>query len=362
MDRAHDRTSVNLDDVAALERGDPYGVRHVLAEFAAQCRVARGLRPEPRPQATTPRLVTVAAMGGSAASGDLLAACAAETLDVPVLVHRGYGLPPSARPDTLVIATSYSGDTAETISAAQAAIERRTPLVVVTAGGELARLAATRGVPQVTLPSGLMPRMALGYLFFPQVEILRAVELGVATETEVEESLDVVEALGKELGPERPVDLNPAKQLAQAIGGGLAVIYGGPTTAVSAYRWKTDIEENAKVLATAGVLPEMNHNEIEAWSAPGARRLHAVFLRDAGEPREIERRFAILRELIGDDAGGLSEMWARGRGRVSRLLSLAVLGQWVSYYLALLRRVDPWTVPRLDEFKRRMAAPGRDCH
>jgi glucose/mannose-6-phosphate isomerase len=361
MDRAHDRASVNLDDVAMLERGDPYDARRVLAEFAAQCRVARGLRAEPRPRAGTPRLITVAAMGGSAASGDLLAACAAETLDVPVLVHRGYGLPSTARPDTLVIATSYSGDTAETVSAARVALERPTPMVVVTAGGELAQLAASHGVPRVALPGGLMPRMALGYLFFPQLEILRAVGLSVAREDEIEEALDVVEALGKEVAPERPAAFNPAKQLAQAIGGRLAVIYGGPTTAVSAYRWKTDFEENAKVLATAGVLPEMNHNEIEAWGEPGSRGLHLVLLRDAGEPREIERRFAVLRELIADGAGGFSETWARGQGRVARLLSLALLGQWVSYYLALLRDVDPWTVPRLDEFKRRMASPARDC-
>jgi glucose/mannose-6-phosphate isomerase len=352
---------MNLDDVARIERCDPYDARRVLAEFPAQCRAARGLRAAPAPHAATPRLVMVAAMGGSAASGDLLAACAADTLDVPVLVHRGYGLPPAAGQDTLVIAASYSGDTVETVSAAEAAIVRRTPIVVVTAGGELARLAASKGAPRVTLPSGLMPRMALGYLFFPQLEILRSVGLSVATDGEVEEALDVMEALGKEVAPERPAAVNPAKQLALAIGGRLAVIYGGPTTAVSAYRWKTDFEENAKVLATAGVLPEMNHNEIEAWGEPGSRALHLVLLRDAGESAEIGRRFAVLRDLIGNGAGGLSETWTRGQGRVARLLSLALLGQWVSYYMALVRDVDPWTVPRLDEFKRRMATPSRDC-
>jgi glucose/mannose-6-phosphate isomerase len=131
-------------------------------------------------------------------------------------------------------------------------------------------------------------------------------------------------------------------------------VYGGPVTGLLAYRWKTDLEENAKSFAIAGALPEMNHNEIEAWRSPGARDVHAVFLRDADEPPEIARRFAVMRELIGPVAGGVSECHSRGRGKLARLLSLVYLGQWTSYYVAVLREQDPWPIPILDELKRRM--------
>jgi glucose/mannose-6-phosphate isomerase len=244
------------------------------------------------------------------------------------------------------------------LSAVEVAIARGMPLVVVTAGGSLADLAARQGVPRVTLPSGLMPRMALGYLFFPALGILRSVGLDIVPDAAVAEALDAVEVLAAELAPERPVAVNEAKRLALAIGPRLPAIYGGPDTGPVAYRWKTDVEENAKTFALAGTLPEMNHNEIEAWRPPGASALHLLLLRDRAEPPEIARRFAVLRALVGAAAGGVSESWTRGTSRLARLLSLAYVGQWTSYYLALLRQVDPWPVPLLDEVKRRMRVQG----
>ena len=347
---------MTLDEPGTFARVDPHDARRVLAAFPEQCRVAVRLRPTPAPSVKTPRLVVVAGMGGSAAGGDLLAACGADRLDVPVLVHRGYGLPALAGKDALVVASSYSGDTAEVLSAVEVALARGVPVVVLTAGGKLAEVALGQKLPHVALPAGLMPRMALGYLFFPTLNILASLGLPVATEDEIAEALDTVEALGRELGPERVTAENEAKRLALAVGPRLPAIYGGPTTGPVAYRWKTDFEENVKAFALAGALPEMNHNELEAWRAPGARGMHIVLLRDREEAPEIERRFAVLRELIAPAADGISESWTRGSGRLARLLSLTHLGQWVSYYVAVLRGVDPWTVPLLDELKRRLGS------
>ncbi|MBI4637343.1 MAG: bifunctional phosphoglucose/phosphomannose isomerase [Candidatus Rokubacteria bacterium] len=349
---------MTLDDVMAFERVDLHNARDVLAGFPKQCRQALGLEAEPALSIAPPRLVIVAGMGGSAASGDLLAACAADRLEVPILVHRGYGLPSVAVGGTLVIASSYSGETAEVRSAAEAALVRGLPLVAVTAGGGLGALARARGLPRVTLPAGLMPRMALGYLFFPVLGLLRSAGLRVAGDAEVAEALATVEALAAELAPERPAAANEAKRLALGIGRRLPVVYGGPDTAAIAYRWKTDFEENAKAFALAGSVPEVCHNEIEAWLPPSAGELHPVLLRDRDEPPEVARQFALLRELIGSAAGGLTESWSRGSGRLARLLSLVYLGQWASYYLAILRGMDPWSVPLLDELKRRMGRDG----
>ncbi len=350
---------MSLDRPEVYDRADPHRARAILAAFPEQCRQALRLRPEPARPCPRPRVVVVAGMGGSAASGDLLAACAADRLAVPVLVHRGYGLPAVADEHALVIASSYSGETAETLSAAETALGRGCRVAVVTSGGRLGALAGRQGLVRVAVPTGLMPRLALGFLFFPLLAVLRLADLTVVKDDEVDEALHVVGALAGELAPARPAAANEAKRLALDIGDRLPVVYGGPVTGPAAYRWKTDFEENAKAFAVAGTLPEMNHNEIEAWSGPLARQLHLVLLRDRGESAEIARRFALVRELVGGAAGGVSEAWTRGTGLLARLLALLYLGQWTSFYLAVLRAVDPWPVPVLDAFKGRLAGGPR---
>jgi glucose/mannose-6-phosphate isomerase len=358
VDGGHGERDVTvLDDSAALARLDPHGARNVLADFPAQCRRACTLASTPLFRAARPRAVVVAGMGGSAAGGDLLAVSAAESVDVPVLVHRGYGLPAVAGPHAVVIASSYSGETAEVLSAFDVALARKVPVVAVTAGGPLAERAIAARQPRVALPPGLMPRMALGYLFFPVLRLLAGCGIQVAPPDEIEEALGTLETFARELVPERSAGDNEAKRLAQSIGDRLPAVYGGPATGPAAYRWKTDIEENAKTFALAGALPEMNHNEIEAWRSHGAKDMHVVLLRDRGEAPEIARRFRILRDLVGPSAGGVSEAWGRGEGRLARLLTLTYLGQWTSYYLAILHERDPWSVPLLDEMKRRMRTP-----
>jgi glucose/mannose-6-phosphate isomerase len=347
-----------LDDPRALARIDRHDSGRILAEFPLQCRHARGLRAAPVPATPRPRVVVMAGMGGSAVGGDVVAACAAESVDVPILVHRGYGLPAAAGRDALVVASSYSGETVEVLSAVEVALARRVPVVAITSGGALGALAARMGLPRVTLPDGLMPRMALGYLVFPALAVLDGCGVPVATEGEVDEALEVITAQAADLAPAIVTDKNEAKRLALGIGGRLPAVYGGPLTGPAAYRWKTDLEENAKMLAVAGTVPEMNHNEIEIWRGPGARGLHAVLLREDGEPAEIARRFTLLRELLDPAAGGVSEAWARGRGRVARRLAHGHRGPGVSYNHAMLHETDPWPVPMLTEVKRRLGDGG----
>jgi glucose/mannose-6-phosphate isomerase len=350
---------MTLDDLSRLASVDPHGARHALSTFPEQCRRAATLTPSPPAALPRPRAVLIAGMGGSASGGDLLAACAVDRLDVPVVVHRGYGLPGFVGTHDLVIATSYSGDTEETLSAAATALDRGARLVAVTSGGRLAALVAARRLPSVALPPDLMPRMALGYLLFPLVAVLRAADLAVVKNGEIDETLHVLEAMAAELRPENPTAGNEAKRVALALGDRMPVVYGGAVTGAVAYRWKTDLEENGKTLAISGALPEMNHNEIEAWRNPATARLHLVLLRDDGEPAPIARRFAFLRELTTPIAGGITEVHARGTSHLARVLSLAYLGQWVSYYVAISRGVDPWVVPTLDALKAHLRTASR---
>jgi glucose/mannose-6-phosphate isomerase len=347
---------MRLDDIQAIHRIDRHDTRRVLGEFPIQCQRARQLDAAPAITVARPRLIVMVGMGGSAAGADLLATCASETADVPLLVHRGYGLPAAAGREAVVIASSYSGETAEVLSAVEVALARRVPVIAITSGGALAALARRHGLPLVALPDGLMPRMALGYLVFPALGALTACGVAVASEADIDEALQVVTGQATDLGPDVDGDKNEAKRLAGAIGRRLPAIYGGPLTGTAAYRWKTDLEENAKLLAVAGAVPEMNHNEIEVWRSPGAHELHAVLLREDQESPEIARRFTLMRELLAPTSGGVSEAWARGRSRLARLLSLVYLGQWVSYYAAMLRDTDPWPVPMLTEVKERLGS------
>jgi glucose/mannose-6-phosphate isomerase len=216
--------AVNLDDPLTFERVDSHRARATLGAFPEQCRQALRLTPQPAVPGPRPRLVIVAGMGGSAAGGDLLAACAADRLDVPVLVHRGYGLPAAAGPDALVIAASYSGETAETLAAAESGLGRGCRVAVLTSGGRLGALARQHGLPRVDLPAGLMPRLALGFLFFPLLAVLRLADLAVLKDDEVDEALHVVTALAVELGPARAAADNEAKRLALEIGDRLPVV------------------------------------------------------------------------------------------------------------------------------------------
>ena len=348
---------MRLDDPRTLARIDQHDTAGVLAAFPQQCHQARALRAHPSIAVSRPRLIVLVGMGGSAAGADLLATCAAATVDTPILVHRGYDLPAAVSRESLVIASSYSGGTAEVVSAVESALARRVPVVAVTSGGDLGALAARHGLPCVTLPAGLMPRMALGLLVFPALTALAAAGVPVAAEADLDEALEIVTAQATELAPGVQTNKNEAKRLALALGERLPVVYGGPLTGAVAYRWKTDLEENAKRLAISGVVPEMNHNEIEVWGTASASGLHAMLLRDDADPPEIAARFTLMRELLTPTAGGVSEAWVRGRSRFARLLSLVYLGQWVSYYAAMLRGTDPWPVPMLTEVKRRLTPP-----
>lgn len=346
-----------LDDRSAIAQVDLHGVGSALSDFPSQCREGTRLAQSSSFVPIAARHVLLAGMGGSAVSGDLLIACAGERLPIPVAVCRGYRLPAFVGAESLVVASSYSGDTGEVLSMVDAAIRKKASVVALTSGGALEAAARRWSVPLVKLPGGLAPRGALGYLFFPLLSILESAGLKPITPAECREALTLLDVMSRELGPDRPASENEAKRLALAVHGRIPVVYGGELTAAAAYRWNTQAEENAKLLAFHGALPEMNHNEIEAWRAAEARVFHVVLLRDGGEGAATARRFAVTRDLIAEGPAKVSEVRSRGEGPLARVLSLVYLGDWVSYYLALLRGVDPRPVPVIEMVKRRLAAP-----
>ena len=317
--------------------------------MADASRLAEGIRLD----GPLPGAVVIVGMGGSAVAGDLLQGLWHERAPFPVHVVRGYTLPAWIGPDSLVVASSYSGGTEETLSAFAEARSRGGRALVVTSGGPLAEESSRAGIPWVRIPSGFPPRAALAYLLAPVLAVIEASWPTLSRAGERDEAIGVLARLGAELCPESPLAANPAKQLAVWLTGRTPAVYGTDATAPVAYRWRTQLEENAKVLALSGILPEMNHIAIEAWGGAPGDHWAVVFLRDATEHPRVARRAALTRSIT-EARVPTREVWARGEGRLARLLSLVLTGDWVSYYLALVRGVDPWAVDTLEAFKQRM--------
>lgn len=353
-----DDRSVDLDDLAFLEQTDPSRMRDLMAGFPAQARAAwtAGQR-WPLPQHfRAPRRVLIYGMGGSAIGGDLVATLAARTSPTPVHVVRGYASPP-VNEETLVIASSFSGDTEETLAAFEAAIGRTDMLLAFASGGRLAHRAIELGRPLFSYRFGGPPRSALGYGFFPLLAILDRLGIGPTTTEAATSVLASLPFRAGEWGPENALVSNGAKQLAARLEGKLPVVVGTGFLEVAARRWAAQINENAKQWAFHAALPEIDHNLVLGFAGPDARKyLHVLFL-DAPSIDERERRRVVLTANLLDEAGVThDELLIGGHTPLDSLMRACYLVDWVSLYLAALNNVDPTPKVAIDRLK---AALGR---
>ncbi len=348
-----------------LRRHDPSDMYGAIAAFADQA--AEGVdigRSAPKVPASRSRRVVILGMGGSAIGGDLLRSYVSsfEDNDVEVIVNRGYR-PPHVDRRTLVVASSYSGNTEETLDAYEAARSAAGAVLVITTGGELGRRAETNGHRRISVPAGLQPRAALGYSFFPLVVALAigsrifGESVASATEEGIDETVALVRRLSKKYGA-GPKSSNPAWALAEKISGSVPVIYSSHDLLDTVnLRWRGQMQENAKHLAFGNLLPEMNHNEINGWTHPEnlVGSFEAVFLRDVEDHPRISTRIDITRRIIGRTAGAVHQVKSQGTSRLARMFSLIHLGDWVSYYLAVMNGVDPSPVPVIENLKKQLA-------
>jgi glucose/mannose-6-phosphate isomerase len=252
-----------------------------------------------------------------------------------------------------VVVSSYSGSTAETLACFDEATGRGCRVVAVTSGGELARRAAEHGVAAVPVPAGFQPRAAVGYLTFGLLGALEAIGVIPALDGEVEHVATVLERLRNRIGPEVPAADNQAKRLAVAIGERFPVIWGADGIgAVAARRWRTELNENAKVPAFDAALPELDHNEVVGWSAGTGTRFALLTLRHPGEFPDVAERFPMSVEVALSAGLTHQEVRADGDTPLSWLMALVMLGGAVSVYLAALRGVDPTPIDAITRIKR----------
>jgi glucose/mannose-6-phosphate isomerase len=308
------------------------------------------------PRRHMPGGLVVCGMGGSAIGGDLARSAIGSRARLPLRVVRGYELVPWMAADALVVCASYSGNTEETLACWQAAGEIGAPRVAVTTGGELARLAREVGAPVIGVPSGMQPRAAVAYMTVATLECAAAAGVSESLRPEVEAAGTLLTQLVDEWGPDAAPD-SQAKSLARALDGTIPVVYGGGITAGVAGRWKTQINENAKSPGYAAVLPEADHNDIVGWErAPGLARMSAIFLDDDGIHPRIRRRIELTARLVADGAVTVQTLRARGQSAVERIMSLVLLGDVVTVYMAVLAGVDPTPVEVLERLKGQLAS------
>jgi glucose/mannose-6-phosphate isomerase len=292
----------------------------------------------------------VCGMGGSAIGGDLAAAALADRLTKPMLVARGYEPPSWTPPGSAVLCSSYSGNTEETLACYAGAEAVGAQRLVATTGGELAEAARRDGVPVIGLPAGLQPRAAVGYMFCVSAELAALALAGPRIHTEID-------AAASHLGGTFEAARARAGELAAEIGDAVPVIHGSDLTAPVAYRWKTQINENAKIPAYSALLPEADHNEIEGWSG-AAGNFAAIFLVDRDQHPRERKRFELTAQAIEPYASTVITLETEGETRTERILHSVMLGDLLAIELADARGVDPLAVDVLEGFKKEMGRPG----
>jgi glucose/mannose-6-phosphate isomerase len=350
--------AITLDSPAVLariDRDDMLGkVRDLPRQLAGARQAAAALHLDDRHRDVD--LVVVLGMGGSAVGADLVAAAAGDRLRIPLLVQRDYELPAGLGPRTLVVASSHSGDTIETLTATAQARERGLPLVVIATGGRLGREAAADGTPWLRYEQPGQPRAALGWSVGLLHELLTAAGLITAPDP-LGPAVAALDDLLERMGPGVETDANPAKQMAWSLFGRFPVIYGAGTMAAVARRWKTQLNENAKAWASYEQMPEANHNAIEGSLNPRelADAPFVIEIRDPSESEAITARYRVVEELLGERATNRAVVWAEGPSALARVLSAVAWGDLVSVYLAVLYQTDPTPVTLLQMLKERLA-------
>jgi glucose/mannose-6-phosphate isomerase len=302
--------------------------------------------------------VVVIGMGGSAIGGDLIRTIFASDLMVPFHVVRNYTLPEYVDDETLVIASSYSGNTEETLSALDDALERKAMLASVSTGGILKDVCELNQIPLAIIPSGMQPRAALGYSFVPVLVFLEKIGLVKNIVDKIDKTIANLSTSREMYIEDNPLDKNQAKQLADKIHKKIVIIYSGPTlTDTVAMRWKGQICENSKNLAFVNHYAEFNHNELVGWADAVKDNNDSLIifqLRDRDDHPQIIKRMNIVKNIIEEYGVEVVDIQSKGESKLERMFNLIQLGDFVSYYLAVLNNVDPTPVDVITKLKKKL--------
>ena len=346
-----------IETVERIRQADPEGMLDKIKELPHQVRDAWAIaqRASTPPAYGDVRSIVVSGMGGSAIGGDLAAALVASELKVPMSVHRDYGLPAYVGRDSLVIASSYSGNTEESLSSFEEARKRGAKVIAITTGGRLAELATAAGFPLVTFSYPARPRATLGYSLTLVLGVLSRIGLVRDLARDVEGALADVAKLQERV--HEGARSNEAKKLAIALAGRVVFVYGAGAMGVMARRVKGQWNENAKNWAAYDVLPELDHNAVVGFPHPpiAKQALAVLILRSSQDLGRHRVRWEVTKELL--DQAGIEHhsLELPGATALSEILQMTYVTDHISFYVALLNGADPSPNKSIDFLKDRLA-------
>jgi glucose/mannose-6-phosphate isomerase len=340
----------------AIARADPKNIYRVFeawprfAEQESSISVEIGSRHFDR--------VIYVANGGSASAGDLIADWLLASGGLEVSVYKGY-LPKVNLARAFVLVCSTSGSTEETILLMRKLSARKATMVAISSGGKLQQLAMELKVPHITIPIEMAPRYSLPHVLFAAIAALRSAGLiGEKRWREVKEAIDSMKKIAPSLASNSPTSQNPSKQIAQLVApsGVLPKIYGSSVTKGVAERFKTCLNENAKMNASWDSGPELFHNEVESWETP-EKKMVPIFLRHTAEPKYERIRMDSFIDILGMKGIRSLELWGKGKGNLAQLVTLDYLTDFATYYAAIIRGVDPSSIKLIERLKSTVAGP-----
>ncbi|MEX1247846.1 MAG: bifunctional phosphoglucose/phosphomannose isomerase [Anaerolineales bacterium] len=349
---------MNLNDLALIKKLDPEDmIGHINGlpdQLAAAWKLGNRLD---LPKWRGIRQVVVAGMGGSAIGSDLLAAYAEPFLKASWITHRDYGLPawaPGA--ETLVICSSHSGNTEETLAAFETARIAGCRILAICTGGLLEKAAKKAKIPTWIFNHTGQPRTAVGFSFGLLLAAAARLKLIPDPSAELKGAIAAMKEQQQSLLPEIPDTGNSAKRMGGQFVGRWITIYGAGLMVPVARRWKTQINENAKAQASFEIIPEADHNTLQGTMQPEAQfgATMAIFLRAAHNDPRNERRAELTRMAVMLQGQNTDTISGMGDSRLADMWTALHYGDYASYYLAIAYDVDPTPVPMLAELKQRM--------
>ncbi len=298
--------------------------------------------------------ILVSGLGGSAISADLMVNFLSGELKLPFFVNRNYFLPSFVNEKTLVIISSYSGNTEETVEVFNSSLKRAGGIIAITTGGKVEKIAAANNIPVVKILPGLQPRYALGLSFFTLLKVLQTLGIAGSQDKVVN---DIIE-LWKKKGEDYSKDGNAAFEYAEQLVGFIPTIYSAAdVTSAVGYRFKCQFNENSKLHAFHNVIPELNHNEIIGWESFSEKqfRTKIINIMDKTYHPQTKKRFQITAELASKSGAEIINLESGCDDIKVRLMDLVYLGDWITYYAAVLRNYDPVEIENINILKERLA-------
>ncbi|TFF98102.1 MAG: bifunctional phosphoglucose/phosphomannose isomerase [Promethearchaeota archaeon] len=303
-----------------------------------------------------PKVCVICGMGGSAISGDILSDYLKYSVEFPIITVRNYKLPKFVDKNSLVFVISYSGNTEETLSAFKEALERGGLIFAVSSNGKLKEFCKKAQVPFISIPTGVTPRSAIGYLFTSLLVSVQELGLIESVDEQISEMIEVLKVLRDEISIKVALEDNIAKQIALKCVNNIPVIYSDTDYESITTRFKTQFNENSKIPCKTGVFSEINHNEIVGWecSMEMSKKFISLLLRtDESEP--IKTRIELTKSiLLKEKLSDVIEIYARGESKLCKIFSLIIIGDFISLYLAILNSRDPSATESIDKLKKAM--------